>query len=351
MALPNSKRDPAQLPMWQFVIKQQKEHTEDLLKQYADMAGRADDDLQTVKWKEEKYKALRESELSRRLSELANVWLSTYFGNQVEEIDYEELQNHLSPNRFPDWQDFRGQEWFKRAQALAAEKRFFHWELEFPEAFSGKENPGFDVVIGNPPYVRQERLGDDKPYFENVYKTYHGVADLYVYFIEKAHELLKNGGNFGFISSNKFVRSNYGGPLRNYLKESVHIKQIIDFGELPVFPEAATFPAIYLTEKEKPTSSSVTIYTKVLSLDFKSLDSLIASNGLSLSSNSFKGDNWALVKDDDAAIMQKMKTLSDPLEKYTKNGIKRGIVTGLNEAFIIDQFTKKRLISEDQKSG
>jgi MmeI, DNA-methyltransferase domain len=126
MALPNSKRDPEQLPMWQFVIKQQKEHTEDLLKQYADMAGRADDDLQTVKWKEEKYKALRESELSCRLYELANVWLSTYFGNQVEEIDYEELQNHLSPNRFPDWQDFRGQEWFRQAQALASEKRFFH---------------------------------------------------------------------------------------------------------------------------------------------------------------------------------------------------------------------------------
>jgi hypothetical protein len=223
MILPNSKRDPGQLPMWQFVLRQQKERTEDLLKRYAEMAARPDDDLKTVKEKEKKYEELREEELSRRLTDLADIWLSTFFGNEVDEEEYQELQNYLSPRRFLDWSEFRTKEWFVRAKVLASEKRFFHWELEFTEAFSGKENPGFDVVIGNPPYVRQERLGDDKRYFESEFKTYHSIADLFVYFFERGHEVLRNGGTFGFISSNKFMRSNYGKPLRNYLKEGTHL--------------------------------------------------------------------------------------------------------------------------------
>ncbi|MEK9201811.1 MAG: DNA methyltransferase, partial [Patescibacteria group bacterium] len=76
---------------------------------------------------------------------------------------------------------------------------------------------GFDAVIGNPPYVRQEMLGEFKPYFESRYKTYNGIADLYVYFIERSHQLLKQDGFFGFICSNKFMRTNYGKPLRDFL--------------------------------------------------------------------------------------------------------------------------------------
>jgi hypothetical protein len=140
MILPNSKRDPGQLPMWQFVLRQQKEHTEDLLKRYAEMAARPDDDLKTVKEKEKKYEELREEELSRRLNDLADIWLSTFFENEVDEEEYQELQNYLSPRRFLDWSEFRTKEWFARAKVLASEKRFFHWELEFPEAFAGNEN-------------------------------------------------------------------------------------------------------------------------------------------------------------------------------------------------------------------
>jgi hypothetical protein len=107
------------------------------------------------------------------------VWLSTYFGNNVLDDDYYELQNRLNPEKYPDWTGLREQEWFLRAQALAGEKRFFHWELEFPEAFQG-EGRGFDAVIGNPPYVRQERLGEDRDYLKSAFKTYNSVADLYV---------------------------------------------------------------------------------------------------------------------------------------------------------------------------
>ena len=199
-------RPPEEMPLWSFGLKS---HTEGLLKKYSLMAALPDDSLQMVKWKEDQFRQIRDGELSRRLAELANVWLSTYFGNKVSDDDYYEMQNHLSPEKFPDWTGLRSREWFLRAEQIAGEKRFFHWELEFPEAFQG-ENRGFDVVIGNPPYVRQERLGEDKGYFQKIFNVYHGIADLYVYFFERGHGLLRDGGMFGFISSNKFMRSNYG---------------------------------------------------------------------------------------------------------------------------------------------
>ena len=124
----------------------------------------------------------------------------------------------------------------------------FDWQREFPQVFEGD---GFDVVVGNPPYVRQESLSAEFKALwpEASYRSYSGRADIYVYFYERAHELLQPGGWFGFISSNKFMRAAYGAKLRKYLLEETKLQEIIDFGELPVFREAATFPVIALTQK------------------------------------------------------------------------------------------------------
>ena len=114
------------------------------------------------------------------------------------------------------------------------------------------EKGGFDVVIGNPPYVRQEMLGEFKDYFQNHYEIYHGTADLYTYFIEKAVSLLKKGGLFSYIVANKWMRANYGEPLRRWMK-SQHIEEIIDFGDLPVFETATTYPCIIRIRKDPRT--------------------------------------------------------------------------------------------------
>ena len=94
----------------------------------------------------------------------------------------------------------------------------FDWNTEFKDIMNAG---GFDVVIGNPPYVRQELISEFKSYFENNYKVYHGIADLYSYFIERAVTLLKAGGYFSYIVANKWMRANYGEPLRNGLKNKV----------------------------------------------------------------------------------------------------------------------------------
>jgi type I restriction-modification system DNA methylase subunit len=116
----------------------------------------------------------------------------------------------------------------------------FAWQERFPQVF---EKGGFDVVVGNPPYVRQETLGAAfKGYAEEKYQTYAGTADLYVYFMEKGYQVLRENGRMGYIVPNKWLRAGYGQSLREFLKEK--IERLIDFGELPVFKEAATFPLI-----------------------------------------------------------------------------------------------------------
>ncbi|MGB7544258.1 MAG: DNA methyltransferase, partial [Methanothrix sp.] len=192
-----------QTPLWSFGLRS---HTEGLLKKYSLMAALPDDNLQMVKWKEDQFRQIKEGELSRRLAELANVWLSTYFGNKVSDDDYYEMQNHLSPEKFPDWSGLRSQKWFLRAAELAAAKRFFHWELEFPEAFQG-ENRGFDVVIGNPPYdeMSEEAWGrkiDEMIYFQDTEYFIPALGhrvNIYRLFISQALTLTRLNGWHGFI--------------------------------------------------------------------------------------------------------------------------------------------------------
>ena len=115
----------------------------------------------------------------------------------------------------------------KAAEAQAAAQRFFHWDLEFPEVFFDRhgqplgERGGFDAVIGNPPYVRQEQLAPIKPYLQAAYaETYHGMADLYVYFYQQGLQLLRQGGRMSYIVTNKWLRAGYGEPLRAYFAEA-----------------------------------------------------------------------------------------------------------------------------------
>jgi type I restriction-modification system DNA methylase subunit len=226
----------------------------------------------------------------------------------------------------------------------------FKWEERFPVVM---ERGGFDAVVGNPPYVRQETLGAAfKEYAQANYQTYAGTADLYVYFVERSHQLLKPGGYFGMICSNKFMRANYGLSLRRFLLKQTALNSIVDFGELPVFQDAATFPVI-ITTQNQPAESQRFVYAPIKHLDFDSLDDEIDKQGSFLDERSLNGTtvNWTLAKADEVAILNKMRQVGVPLGEYVDGKILYGIKTGYNEAFIIDRSTRNRLIKEDAKSA
>ena len=209
---------------------------------------------------------------------------------------------------------------------------------------------GFDCVIGNPPYVRQEMLGDFKAYFQLRYKVYHGTADLYSYFFEKGMALLREGGLFGIIVANKWMRANYGEPLRKWLKEQ-DIKEIIDFGDLPVFESATTYPCIFISSKSKKASSSIDV-VNVKTLKFgNSLQDYVSQHTQKLSKSLLDDGGWNLAGETEHLLLKKLQSKGIPLSEYVKGKIYRGVLTGLNEAFVIDEETRKRLIKEDKKSA
>ncbi len=196
---------------------------------------------------------------------LANLGAALYYdlklgGDIWRPIARYALDSTLDESMLQQQQQF--DTWLDAASTLAAQKRFLHWELEFPDIFfdnTGQplgDNAGFDVVIGNPPYVRQEQLSDDKPYFQERYDVYHGVADLFVYFFAQGLRLLKNGGKLAYISSNTWIRSNYAMPLRKHLRTQTKVETIVDLGNTRVFADAPDLsPSIQIVSKEVPEDS------------------------------------------------------------------------------------------------
>jgi hypothetical protein len=243
----------------------------------------------------------------------------------------------------PDFYDYQQMSLFNEEERYRM--NVFDWHAEFPKIMPAG---GFDAVIGNPPYVRQEMLADFKSYLGKAYETYHGVADLYVYFIERGMKLLKEGGRFGYIVANKWMRANYGERLRHWLKQQ-RLNEIVDFGDLPVFQTATTYPCILLMGKDSP--GATLQVTQVRSLDFKTLDEYVQEHRYPVSQSALEDEGWSLTDSRTQALLTRLRTLGVPLGEYVDGRIYRGILTGLNEAFVIDAATRARLISEDPGSA
>ncbi len=235
------------------------------------------------------------------------------------------------------------------------------WAVEFAEVFidlegNKSELRGFDVVLANPPYVRQEgikqSMGDAyKKALAKAYETGSGTADLYVYFYERAVQLLRPGGMFVFISSNKWFRAAYGEKLRGYMAANTDIRSITDFGELPVF-SAATFPMIFVAQKAQNEAQTPT-FTQVKSLapPYPDVKALIAQGGFELPEDAIQGADWTLADRDTLLRLRKMESSGVPLGEYVKGKIYYGIKTGFNEAFVIDGKKRAELIAEDPRSA
>ncbi|MDD2735202.1 MAG: TaqI-like C-terminal specificity domain-containing protein [Desulfuromonadaceae bacterium] len=240
----------------------------------------------------------------------------------------------------------------ERIQSLkkSSHKPFFIWKLHFSEVFLDKG--GFDLVIANPPYVRHEAIKAIKPGLAKEFGSFYcGTADLYTYFYKKGLDLLKPAGHLCFIAPNKFMRAGYGKNTRVLLGCESTPKVVIDFGDLPIF-DATTYPSILLLEKRQPTLKKETLtvtFTEAAQLE--RLEETIAAVGFSMPISALKAEGWTLERHDVLALMAKLCKAGTPLGDYVQGRFYRGVLTGLNKAFVIDEATRTQLIADDPKSS
>jgi TaqI-like C-terminal specificity domain/Eco57I restriction-modification methylase len=216
------------------------------------------------------------------------------------------------------------------------------WRVVFAEVF---ERGGFDVVVANPPYVRMELIKSLKPRLRALYPdVVAGRADLYVYFYARAIELLGDGGMIAFISSDKWLRAGYGARLRAYVSKQVAVNTIIDFGELPVFKAAATFPMIFVGEKGAVAEHSRFTQVKSLGLPYPDILAITEQFGFGLEPAAVKGETWELVDRASAHVSRTMERASVPLLEYIDGEIYYGVKTGLNEAFYLTEQQRDAIV-------
>jgi type I restriction-modification system DNA methylase subunit len=310
--------------------------------------------LTDVKAQEAAYETLRQH-FSDKYRHLANLGTALYYDLEVSKELWRPLADYALGRavEHPDLLQF--DTYLDAATALARAKGYFHWELEFPNIFFGSQGQalgdraGFDVVIGNPPYVRQEQLGPDKPFFQDRYEVYHGVADLFVYFFAQGLRLLRKGGRLAYISSNSWLRANYATPLRQYLRTKTTVETIVDLGDNRVFADAPDLtPAIQIVRKTMPVDRQ-TAQAAVFGRgeNITSFRDQLDTKLFAFSVYDQSDEGWQLSSAESRMLFNKLMSKGRSLGEIIQGRAYLGIKTGLNEAFIIEQTTRDRLVKDD----
>jgi len=235
---------------------------------------------------------------------------------------------------------------------------FFDIKYFFPEV-----KDGFDVVIGNPPYVQIQKFSgkqEQKDWENQNYRTFAKTGDIYCLFYEKGNMLLRDGGILAYITSNKWMRANYGEATRRYFVENTNPLKIIDFGGYKVF-ESATVDTNILILKKAPQASSL----KKIACNYDAYGTSACSIGKdftedtdiakyfsakAITLNNFSEASWIIASRDEQKIKEKIEKIGTPLKEWDVS-IYRGVLTGFNEAFIIDGKKKDELIAKDAKNA
>ncbi len=225
-----------------------------------------------------------------------------------------------------------------------------------PEWMFGINN-GFDIVIGNPPFVRQEKIKDIKPILEKKYSCYNGVADLFIYFYEFGYNILKNGGALTFITSNKWTRAKYGKEFRDFILKNTTISNYIDLNGVKVFENATVDTSIFtfykdnFLEKENNISKEKNFLYCSIGKDLKkdNLNDYIEKNKFSYNQKDLTSESFSFANIKELEIKKRIEKVGTPLKDWDIN-INYGIKTGFNEAFIISTQKKEEILNNCKDS-
>ncbi|EGK7522231.1 class I SAM-dependent DNA methyltransferase [Campylobacter lari] len=285
----------------------------------------------------------------KQLTNGANEYSKKYGDFLAQDEKDENFRAFFSKNMFEfDFDESAAKKEFKKLKKLY-ESIFdlesanpFEWRFEFSEVLDeGGNFQGFDLIIGNPPYIRQEDIKELKPNLAKNYKVYKGTSDIYTYFYELGFNVLKQNGVLSFITSNKYTRAGYGEALREFLLKNTTLLEYIDLNGIKVFDSATVDTSILSFEKAKTKDNSFKYLapnTELLKENDFNIESILNFN--KIAQNSLSKESFTFNDESTNALKAKIEKHGTPLKDWHGLNIYRGILTGLNEAFIIT--TEKR---------
>lgn len=235
------------------------DHILDLFFDLIDIENESISDVEEMK---RVFEEIQDDPRYQHLLEMANVHTAERFGLDVPPKAYSQMAQAMQDE---EWEkEIEDEGWFTTAQSMATEEDFFHWKLEFPRVFFNKDgkkkqNPGFDAVIGNPPYVSIENLEDNTvDYLQRSFDaTESGRIDLYLAFIDQSNILCKNGRSHSMIVPDKWLVSDYGENLRSNIVQNYTLEEVWDLREENVFPDVSNSPIVYRVKKSSSSDEDI----------------------------------------------------------------------------------------------
>ena len=283
----------------------------------------------------------------KKLEKIRTEYLKS-FGEKKESLkaDFKNLQGDILDEQIANYQDSQDE----RAIKLGGWKPFEHEKTDWFDPLWMFGVKDFDIVIGNPPYIRQEKIKKYKALFSKNYSdVYSSTADILIYFYALGYELLQKKGILTFITSNKFYRAGYGKNLRNFLSQKMKVKQIIDFGDAPVF-EATAYASINILRKANPNGNNAQVWTFPQNEKIADFQFGFNRSSFQLAQKELTKNSWRFEEPNVLKLLNKIKLKGVPLGIYIDGNFCYGIKTGCNEAFIVDEQTRNSLIAKHKTS-
>lgn len=221
----------------------------------------------------------------------------------------------------------------------------FDFQAAFEQVFA---RGGFDVIIGNPPYVKLEQIKETSQQLEQVgFETFEKRGDLYVLFVEQGFNLLKPNGKIAYIMPNKWLQAGYGKSLRQFFLRQ-NLQQLIDFGDVQIFEGATTYPCIFVAEKAAPSQTIQAALLQTAQQD--DFYQNVLANLQTFQAASFDENTWVISSQSGQDLLGSLKNKFPTLEQFINGNVYYGIKTGLNDAFFINEQQKENLIKENANS-
>lgn len=233
---------------------------------------------------------------------------------------------------------------------LTKGKQAFDFEVYFSEVFHLKR--GFDVMIANPPYVSHDQITEDKDTLRRIFNAYNAFADLYCYFLERAVDLLHLEGTLTFITSNSYLKAEYGAKLRSLLRKKTTIRQLLNLEVSQIFSDAIVNVAILVAQKTGSQGERQTDMARVSNSTWNSdgFHEFVRSQSFFIPLQHFLSPQWSLEKPEILAVRSKIEIGGRTLKQMGAK-IRLGVATGCNDAFVIDSAKREELILEQKASA